>query len=174
MLPQLVQHAAQHPFWLVKMAPIYLGNPVVFFSYGALAKVVSPVLSPVIKIKLDSLFTQVCTNVHKITSFPAYVAVTLPFYVAWLFAQVALWTKVFPGFCTTHFLAQQASLGSLLSAVPGLVNLYVFCTEGMEGNVFGFIFALPMFIATCCNFCIWGWSIENSLPFGGKGPQLPI
>jgi hypothetical protein len=86
-----------------------------------------------------------------------YVLFTLPLYIAWVALQIELLPSCFPSRTFDHgaLLASYASVGALFAALPGILNLLVFSTSGMEGNVMGFLFALPLLIAIGFYFGMW-------------------
>jgi len=50
----------------------------------------------------------------------------------------------------------------MVTAIPGLLNLLIWCTGGMEGNIMGFLFFGPMLIAAAINLCMWIFALVNS------------
>ncbi|KAI2509086.1 hypothetical protein MHU86_5334 [Fragilaria crotonensis] len=87
-----------------------------------------------------------------------YVLITFPLYAFWIWLQVTFLTLACSSKCTFDaeiFYNHYVSIVSCLWAIPGLLNMYVWSTSGMEGNVMGFIFALPLLIATLAYIIRW-------------------
>merc|ERR1711862_280425 len=124
-------------------AAVYLGNPGVFFFYLLLVGTLFEKANTWLIAKEVGANT---TWMNPVT----YILITFPMYVAWITLQY-----VHFGFELAEFLEDYVSVGSIIVAIPGLLNLAVWFTSGMEGNVMGFIFALPLLIATAVNLCMW-------------------
>jgi hypothetical protein len=155
----IVDFVSTHPYWPLRFLLVYLGNPILFVSYfGQMSDNTS---EDGIRIFGVKTFTTVSTNVSKL-NFAMYVLITLPPYLMWFWAQIRI---IVPFVCflfgSTHalnvdtFCARQAGVGACLAAIPGLLNMLVWSTEGMEGNIMGFIFALPLLIAAIFYVVLW-------------------
>lgn len=75
-------------------------------------------------------------------------------YYAWVRSQVAFFSKRRPHFSPRRFLASKA-LGNIPACAVGAINLWVFAKDGMEGNVFGFLFALPLLVVVLVSIVVW-------------------
>jgi len=139
----------------LKISLVYLGHPILFFGY--LFLLLDKTIAGV------NASTKVSTNVYRI-NICLYIAVTLTVFLVWLVIQVEVF-KRFSGFQVDQFLSRQASVPSLLAAIPGLLNLYVWTGQGMEGNVFGFLFFLPLLIASVMYVILWiVCAVESFVP----------
>jgi len=140
-------------WWGVRFFLVYLGNPVIFLLF----------IVTVFELAPDSslLSKKVSTNVTWLNPL-TYILVTLPLYMGWIVGLIGLSSNILGGGCCfvgnfdyEKFLAWYVSPGAIIASTPGLVNLYIWCTSGMEGNIFGFIFALPLLIAAVVNSVMW-------------------
>jgi hypothetical protein len=88
-----------------------------------------------------------------------YILITFPLYAFWIWDPSHITalrcsstsTSTTSSSCTFDaetFFNYHISVVSCLWAIPGLLNILVWSTSGMEGNVMGFCFALPLLIAT--------------------------
>jgi hypothetical protein len=147
----IAEYAGSHPYWPARFLLVYLGNPIVFVSYfGAMS---NSTFEDGVRIFGIRTFRTVGFNISRVNIF-LYVLITSPLYALWFWTQARV---LIPLLCnlvgSTHvlnietFCAKYAGPGACAAAVPGLVNLWVWSTEGMEGNAMGFIFALPLLIA---------------------------
>jgi hypothetical protein len=155
---ELIEIAKQRPVWsIIGCSLVYLGNPIVFFSYvGAVSNEESDDGKKILGItsikKVENTI-----NVAWLNS-ALYVLITFPLYVFWIWVQVTLLTLICSSKCTFAaeiFYNHLISVGSCLWAIPGLLNMYVWSTSGMEGNVMGFLFALPLLISTLAYIITW-------------------
>ena len=98
------------------------------------------------------------------------MALTLPPYLLWFWTQARV---LIPLLCyllgstrvlnVDTFCAKYAGPGACAAAIPGLVNLWVWSTEGMEGNVMGFIFAPILLLAAALYVVLWIVAVVSSL-----------
>lgn len=155
-------------FWSIKYFIVYLGNPILFFLYiiGLGERSIGPFVT----------FTKLGYNTNRINIL-LYLSITFPIYIAWLCLQIIVLRRVHStSFSLDKFLECAASNGSLISSIPGLISLLVFATSGMEGNVFGFLFALPMLLASLSYIILWGDAVFSSCRVREpqkNGGQLP-
>lgn len=89
------------------------------------------------------LFFEVSTNVYRL-NFLVYVPYALILYGIWLGIQFWLLHQ-FRRFTLEQFLAKKFTTFYLILCGMGWINI-IFWIMGMEGNVFGFIFALPLLL----------------------------
>lgn len=145
--------------WTVRFCLVYLGNPVIFFFYILFILDLAPDSWPVAK--------QMGTNVTWLNPI-TYIVVTLPLYIGWIVGSIGVSSKLGGSCCfrgnfdSEKFLAWYVSPGAIIASIPGFLNLSIWCTSGMEGNIMGFIFALPMLIAAVVNFVMWIRAIVSS------------
>jgi len=137
---------SQDASWIFRFVLVCLGNPVLFFLFLSLRQFG------------DSWFTisRVGFNVDWINPL-TYTLVTLPLYSLWISINIIG--------CRVNletFLEHYVAIVAIVVSMPGLMNLCVWCTSGMEGNIFGLIFFLPMLIATTINFFLWIRALMNS------------
>lgn len=92
------------------------------------------------------------SNTHRI-NLAAFLPAGSLLYYAWVRGQVAFFSRRRQHFCPNRFLMSKA-LGSIPSSVVGAINL-LFFVKGMEGNVFGFLFALPLVLAGIVSVALW-------------------
>ena len=52
---------------------------------------------------------------------------------------------------------------ALIMSIPGLLNLFLWFTVGIEGNIFGFAIFPLLLIVAFVNFCLWIHAIRSSL-----------
>jgi hypothetical protein len=88
------------------------------------------------------LFYQVSTNVYRINLW-VYIPFALLLYTLWLALQFGI-LHFFRHFLLKQFFSKKFTLFYLLLCGAGYVNLLVWMTMGMEGNIFAFIFVLPL------------------------------
>ncbi len=137
----------------------YLGHPILFLAFlftvgkGSLGR--------------DSLsffgiqtFTSVSTNTHKM-HLGLYLMITLPIFLVWSIGSVQI-LSMFSSFKVDTFLRLQTGYWCLLLAAPGLFNLYVWSSDGMEGNIFGFIFGFPMLGAAFGYVGLWLYHVYRA------------
>lgn len=142
---------AQSVPWKIRFAAVYLGNPVLFFAFLSL-------LGNYTRRDDSFLVKKVSTNVYWFNPV-GYIAITLPMYTFWLSLQNIL---VFPHIDVGTFLESYVSIGAIVAAVPGLLCVYICCTEGMEGNVFGFLFFGPLLIASIFYLSMWIMALRDA------------
>lgn len=102
------------------------------------------------------MMKEVSTNVNWLNPV-TYIAITFPLYIFWLSLQ-----NTFLHIDLETFLESYVSIGAVVAAVPGLYNLFVWCTQGMEGNVFGFLFFLPLLIASIFYLSMWIMALRGA------------
>jgi hypothetical protein len=145
-----------HPYWALRFLLVYLGNPILFVAYfAALAGRSYDASRTLLGIKT---FKPVATNTCRI-NIGMFVLVTLPLYLLWFFIQLSVIPVLFRASPHTlnvgTFCAHYAGLGACLAAIPGVLNMHVWSTSGMEGNVMGFAFALPLLVAAGAYVVLW-------------------
>ena len=144
--------------WKIRFAAVYLGNPVVFFAFLFLLGIFFSLIPARLTPSDDSWFVmkEVSTNVNWLNPV-TYIAITFPLYIFWLSLQ-----NTFLHIDLETFLESYVSIGAVVAAVPGLYNLFVWCTQGMEGNVFGFLFFLPLLIASIFYLSMWIMALRGA------------
>jgi hypothetical protein len=167
----LAGFAASHPFWALRLALMYLGNPILFVAY--FARTSDNTSQDGIRILGRRTFRVVDDNCSRI-NLGLYVVLTMPPYLLWFWTQARV---LIPLLCwllgSTHFLnvgafcARYADSAACASAIPGLLNLLVWSTPGgMEGNLMGMFCALPLLVAAFAYVALWivavGFSLEHS------------
>ncbi|KAI2493989.1 hypothetical protein MHU86_20563 [Fragilaria crotonensis] len=143
-MDDLIEIAKQQPVRsIIGGSIVYLGNPIVFFLY-MFTMMNNESEQDGKKILGITSIKRLGDNVSWLN--PAlYVLITFPLFVFWIWLQVTLLTRACSTKCTFDaeiFYNHYVSIVSCLWAIPGLLNMYVWSTCGMEGNVMGFIFAL--------------------------------
>jgi len=152
----LLAFLQDNPIHILKMLCIYLGNPTVFLVYlftigkGSLGGDGTPILG-------YPTFTKVSTNVHRM-NLAIYLLLTFPLYVLWIALQAGALASV-SSFNPQIFWSIHISWWMLALSIPGLLNLAVWSFQGMEGNIFGFIFGLPMLGATAGYIGFWIYAL---------------
>jgi hypothetical protein len=89
------------------------------------------------------LFFPVQTNVYRINLW-VYVPYALALYSLWIAAQYLVLFEV-NDFSWKNFASRKFTVPYLVVCGLGYLNLYVWVI-GMEGNVFGFIFGIPLLV----------------------------
>mmetsp|Transcript_42190 Transcript_42190/g.77120 ORF Transcript_42190/g.77120 Transcript_42190/m.77120 type:complete len:176 (-) Transcript_42190:287-814(-) len=158
----------QGMWWKVRFLLVYLGNPAIFYLFLFIEL---PIFISVLG--EDSwLTTKTVNNVAWLNPL-FYLLVTLPVYIGWV-GLVSLPARV----DMEKLLDNYVSGCALITSIPGILNLFVWCTSGMEGNIMGFVFFLPLLIVVAVNFCLWIDAIRSSLRTpdiisqDGSGPLL--
>lgn len=127
---------------LVKLIFCALGHTIIFlFFLFFLAEGQLGAQSP--KVFNFPLFFEVSTNVYRINLL-VYIPFALLLYGIWFTLQFSILHR-FRHFTIAQFLVKKFTRFYLILCGAGYLNL-VGWIIGMEGNVFGFIFALPEFI----------------------------
>lgn len=166
----IYHHAVSQPLWSLKLFFVYLGNPLVFLLYFPLALALHKLI-PFIPVT-----TKVEINTDRISPL-LFLALTLPVYILWIVGQVALYLRLAPNFQLDIFLAKMVSIPSLLFAIPGVFNILIWVTTGMEGNVMGFLLALPLLICSVAYPILWILSIRAAWTApspSGNDPLVPV
>lgn len=144
--PSVIESLLQTALWILRIFIIFLGHPLVFLCYlfSLSGKEISGV----------ETFTQVKPGVNKI-NLGLYVALTLPIFLYWLLIQIIVLNSSFTSFDMDKFLSYETSLLSEIVAIPGMVNLWIFATDGMDGHTFCCFFFVPMVIASIGYVVLW-------------------
>lgn len=137
---------------LLKCVFLYAGHPILFLAYLAYCGQGSLGGDGVTYFGVES-FCKVGANVYKI-HLGLYLLLTFPVYLLWSLAIPSI-LSLRRSFCLETYLRSRVSNKSLFFALPGLLNLYVWSSEGMEGNVFSFLFGLPLLGASLGYFINW-------------------
>jgi hypothetical protein len=148
---------------------VYLGNPLLFIAYMlAMGDSASQDGKTIFGFKT---FKTVAFNTSRINLF-LYVLITLPLYAAWFWAQIHCIVPFFLWLLRSSrtlnvdaYCARQAGVGACIAAIPGLLSMLVWSTTGMEGNVMGFLFALPLLVAAIAYIILWFVAICSSLEY---------
>jgi hypothetical protein len=166
----VLELARAHPDWPVRFLAVYLGNPIIFISYVALMGFGNS-SEDVPRIFGFKTFKYVDTNTAQLNLF-LFVLITLPIYVLWFWAQIHL---IVPFYLTVlrssrtlnvdTYCNHYAGVGACIAASPGLLNMLVWSTSGMEGNVMGFLFALPLLIAVIAYIVMWFVAVCTSIEY---------
>jgi uncharacterized protein with PQ loop repeat len=165
----VLEFARSHPDWPVRFLAVYAGNPIIFVAYFvAMSNHTGEDGLAVLGIKT---FRTVETNTSWMNPF-VFVLITFPLYLLWFYAQIS-W--IVPGLLSVcrssrtlsidRFCVNYAGIGALIAAAPGLLNAFVWITSGMEGNIMGFIFALPLLVATGAYVVMWFVVVCTSLEY---------
>ncbi|KAI2497779.1 hypothetical protein MHU86_16721 [Fragilaria crotonensis] len=155
---ELIEIAKQQPVRsIIRYSLVYLGNPIIFFLY--LSAMANKESSNQYGKKILGIISVKMVDINVAWLNPAlYVLITLPFYTLWIWLQVTLLTLACSSKCTFDaqiFYDHHTSVAACLWAIPGLYNILVWSTSGMEGNVMGLFFALPLLIATLAYIIMW-------------------
>lgn len=111
-------------------------------------------------------FRVVGSNVSKI-NLGLYLIITFPLFLTWYAAQL----KLLPILCSKmtrqtfnldRFIAGQTCCCMVYWAIPGLINLFTWSTDGMEGNIMGMIFALPLLVTSVISVIKWFADVFSS------------
>jgi hypothetical protein len=162
----IAEYAGSHPYWPARFLLVYLGNPILFVSYfGAMSDNTSEDGVRILGVRTFRTFD---VNISRV-NVALYVLVTFPMYALWFWTQARV---LIPLLCyllgstrvlnVDTFCAKYASAGACAAAVPGLVNLWVWSTEGMEGNAM-VVFVLPLLIAAVFYVALWIVAVVSSL-----------
>jgi hypothetical protein len=165
----VLEFARGHPGWPVRFVAVYLGNPLIFIAYMlAMGDSASQDGKSICGFKT---FKTVAFNTSRINLI-LYVLITLPLYAAWFWAQIHWIVPFFLWLLRSSktlnvdtYCARQAGVGACLAAIPGLLSMLVWSTTGMEGNVMGFLFALPLLVAAIAYIILWFVAVGSSLEY---------
>lgn len=141
-------------WWSVRFFFVYLGNPVVFFLFSLFTANVLA-FNPWFYTKKIALSTTV-TWVNPI----AYIIATLPLYMAWIAASIGISSTLEMSRCiegnfdSEKFFAWYVSPGAIVASLPGLLNLFIWCTSGMHGILWGLCVG-PMLILAVVHSIMW-------------------
>lgn len=143
--PSIVESLLRTALWILRVFILYLGHPILFLCY----------LFTLSGKKISGIetFTKPDTDVYKI-NMGLYVALTLPVFLYWLLVQLIVLNN-FPNFDMDRFLKSETSLLSEIIAIPGIVNLWTFATDGMEQDVFCCFFFIPLVLASIGYAMLW-------------------
>lgn len=128
--------------FLFRFFLVYLGNPIIFILFVLLA------LPGAIKIVSNVMWLNPIY----------YILVTLPIYAGWIFI-----ITLPPQVDTKKIFEAYVSNVAICVAIPGLINIFVWCSSGMESNIMGFIFFGPLVIAAIVNMVLWICAMYSSL-----------
>jgi len=139
-------------WWIARFFLVYLGNPLLFFFWISVFRMAEH----------DSwlILKDLGGNTRWLNPI-TYILVTLPLYIAWIFGSIGAsacleGSRCFRGnFDSEIYFTWYVTPGAIIASIPGVLNLCVWCTTGMEGNIMGFIFFLPMLIASVVKFVMW-------------------
>lgn len=138
---------AQGTLWFIKFFMVYLGHPILFFLFffGLGKKSFGPFMT----------FTILGFNTPRI-NIVLYLLITFPIYITWLYLEIIVLIRVHSTFSLEKFLECVTSNASTVLSIPGILNLLVFATTGMEGDVFGVFFAVPLLLTSLSYLVLWG------------------
>jgi len=147
----------QGMWWKVRFLLVYLGNPAIFYLFLFIEL---PIFISVLG--EDSwLTTKTVNNVAWLNPL-FYLLVTLPVYIGWI-GLVSLPARV----DMEKLLDNYVSGCALIISIPGLLNLFVWCTLAGWKATFGENFGIQIFvflsIVAVVNFCLWINAIRSSL-----------
>ena len=132
---------SQGLWWIGRFIVVCLGNPFLFFlTFPAMLSLVKE--SWLTAKTVDSNITWL----NPVT----YFLISFSIYIIWISSNCTFF-KI----NLDTFLENYVSVGAIIVSTPGLINLSIFCTVGMEGNAFGFLFVLPLLAAAAVNLCMW-------------------
>jgi hypothetical protein len=176
---ELIEITKQQPVRsIIGCSLVYLGNPIVFIFY-LLAMSNKESDQDGKKILGITSIKMIGTNTAWLNPV-LYVLITFPLYAFWIWVQVTLLTLRCSSKCKFDaeiFYNHHISVASCLWAIPGLLNILVWSTSGMEGNIMGFFFAPPLLIAILAYIIKWMIAIVastvcNPLTFSNENPAL--
>ena len=157
----IVDYGKDKPWWVAGFVAVYLGNPLVFMAYilawpdGAQFRGKVLGMMP---------FKRVSTNTDWMNPL-LFVAITLPVYLVWVLINAEAMKAVNAcrdrSFDARNYF-ETYTPWAVAVTIPGLLNLLVWCTSGMEGNIMGFIFALPLLIAQALYLAMWVYALFSS------------
>jgi hypothetical protein len=127
-----------------------LGHPVLFFCYLSWFADDSLGIQS-IDIFGFKAFYNVSTNVYRINLIMFSIFSLLTYYF-WIQLQVII-LRCFKKYDVNKFISSQLNAGFFVG-IFGLLNLLLWCV-GMEGNIFGFIVALPLFLLAIISIIIF-------------------
>jgi hypothetical protein len=146
---------------------VSIGHPILFILYLFLFANGSLGGLPVELFGYKS-FSKVSTNVYRINLVFFIIYSVLAYYI-WLYIQVLIYRAIRKIDIHT-FINGKLSIGPTIISGLGYINLF-FWILGMEGNVFGFIFALPLLTLACFSVLIFFVQVYRF--FQGKYDHAP-
>ena len=153
----IVDYGKDKPWWVVRFVAVGLGNPFVFLVYKDYVTEHHKVLG-ITAIKDVGVHTKWINPL-------LFVAVALPYYLVWVLFNVEAIRLVTVcsdrSFDASNYFETYTPMAAAV-AIPGLLNLLVWGTSGMEGNVFGFMFFLPLLIAQVLYLAMWVYALCSS------------
>mmetsp|Transcript_31 Transcript_31/g.68 ORF Transcript_31/g.68 Transcript_31/m.68 type:complete len:183 (+) Transcript_31:279-827(+) len=157
----IVDYGKDKPWWIAGFVAVYLGNPLVFMGYILSWSDQTKFRGKVLGI---TVFKKVSVNTDWMNPL-LFVAITFPVYLIWVLINVEAMKAVNvcrdrPFDASSYF--ETYTPWATAVAIPGLLNLLVWCTSGMEGNIMGFIFALPLLIAQLLYLVMWVYALFSS------------
>ena len=145
------------PWWVARFVAVCLGNPLAFFGYFGYVTQHHEVLG-------ITAFKDLGGNIFWMNPL-LFVAVTFPIYLLWVLFNVEAIRAVTVcsdrSFDANNYFETYTPRAAAV-AIPGLLNLLVWGTSGMEGNVFGFMFFLPLLIAQVLYLAMWVYALCSS------------
>jgi hypothetical protein len=163
----VLEFARSHPDWPLSFLAVYLGNPLIFLSYFvAMSDNTSKDGKTILGIKT---FKTVSINTSWMNPF-LYVLITFPLYLLWFYAQLNWIVPSLLFVCRSSrtlnidkFCANYAGPGACIAAAPGLLSMQAWITSGMEGNIMGFLFFVPLLAAAGAYIAMWFVVVGTSL-----------
>ena len=153
----IVDYGKDKPWWVVRFVAVGLGNPFVFLVYKDYVTEHHKVLG-IIAIEDVGVHTKWINPL-------LFVAVALPYYLVWVLFNVEAIRLVTVcsdrSFDASNYFETYTPMAAAV-AIPGLLNLLAWGTSGMEGNVFGFMFFLPLLIAQVLYLAMWVYALCSS------------
>lgn len=145
----------------------YLGNPAVFFAWYWLASE-----STAVEQVLGAPAFEVVDTAVVRMNFVVFVACTAPVYLC-IIGLHALAGRAISRFNAREFFRTSFGRVSLLLTIPGLLNLWSWCSDyGMEMNIMGILVAPTLLLWTLFTFAYWRYALTRG--FGGaRGVGAP-
>lgn len=160
----IVDYGKDKPLWVASFVAVYLGNPLAFVGYLFISTGGSSFSQG--KVLGITAFKSVSTNTTRMNPW-LFVAVTFPVYLLWVLFNV--WAIKAVNVCRDRSFDANNYVETYMHppwaaavAIPGLLNLLVWSTGGMEGNVIGFVFALPLLIVSVLYLAMWVYALFSS------------
>ena len=161
----LIEFVKRNAGWLLRFLVVYLGNPIIFLSF--MFSFMGASGDDGKKIFGMRTFVWTSINVYRLNAF-LYLLLTLPLYCAWFWAQLQLLPlcpsrRTFDPDMFCQLYTFQTNWCLFLWTVPGIYNLMLWTIgDGMEGNAFGFLLALPMLIVSVAYIVMWIATVSRS------------
>jgi hypothetical protein len=165
----------QGPLWPMQLLLVCVGNPVVFLVYFIVTA--NSTGQDGIKILGMPTFTRAGddgSNTSRMNVLLFVVIVTLPLYLMWfawqVFGVIPVSVRAMARDSTTirtfHVAAFASHYGNMAAcgwALPGLLNVVAWSTEGMEGNVMGMVVLPVLLVSAVAYGVLWFACVRDAL-----------